>query len=125
MVALAFSPYVNLLYSGAKESINTSILAGTPDVDIYNVGLAIGAPAVANGYAIDLRDVLPADHPVLNGTDPIMTYINTGDGSVSLLTENDKERYREPDLPRGGGSAEVRAGFEPGATSALSCPSVS
>jgi len=83
--------YVNMLYSGAKESINTSILAGTPDVDIYTVGLAIGAPAVANGYAIDLRDVLPADHPVLLGTDPIMTYINTGDGSVSLLTENDKE----------------------------------
>lgn len=83
--------YVNMLYAGAQESINTSILAGTPDVDIYTVGLAIGAPAVANGYAIDLRDVLPADHPVITGEDPIMTYIDTGDGSVSLLTANNKE----------------------------------
>ncbi len=83
--------YVNMLYAGAQESINTSILAGTPDVDIYTVGLAIGAPAVANGYAVDLRDVLPADHPVLTGEDPIMTYIDTGDGSVSLLTANNKE----------------------------------
>ena len=83
--------YVNLLYSGAKESINTSILAGTPDVDIYTISLSIGAPAVANGYAVDMRDVLPADHPLITGTDPIMTYINTGDGSVSLLTQNSKE----------------------------------
>ena len=26
--------YVNLLYAGAQESINTSIMAGTPDVDV-------------------------------------------------------------------------------------------
>ena len=83
--------YVNLLYAGAQESINTSILAGTPDVDVYMIGLAIGAPAVANGYAVDLRDVLPADHPVLNGTDEVLTYIDTGDGSVCLLTANNKE----------------------------------
>ena len=83
--------FVNLLYAGAQESINTSILAGTPDVDVYMIGLAIGAPAVANGYAVNLFDVLPADHPVLNGTDEVLTYIDTGDGSASLLTANNKE----------------------------------
>ncbi len=83
--------YVNLLYAGAQESINTSILAGTPDVDIYMVELAIGAPAVANGYAVDMRDVLPADHPLLTGEDEIMTYIDTGNGAVSLLCANNKE----------------------------------
>ena len=83
--------YVNLLYAGAQESINTSILAGTPDVDVYMIGLAIGAPAVANGYAVDLRDVLPADHPVLTGEDEVLTYIDVGNGSVSLLTNKNKE----------------------------------
>ncbi len=83
--------YVNLLYAGAQESINTSILAGTPDVDVYMIGLAIGAPAVANGYAVDLRDVLPADHPVITGEDEVLTYINTGNGAVSLLTNKNKE----------------------------------
>ena len=91
--------YVNLLYAGAQESINTSILAGTPDVDVYMVGLAIGAPAVANGYAVDLRDVLPADHPVLNGTDEVLTYIDTGNGAVSLLTANNKENMVGSTMP--------------------------
>ncbi|MBQ8200337.1 MAG: extracellular solute-binding protein [Clostridia bacterium] len=83
--------YVNLLYAGAQESINTSILAGTPDVDVYMIGLAIGAPAVANGYAVDLRTVLPEDHPVIAGTDEVLTYIDVGNGSVSLVTNNNKE----------------------------------
>ena len=83
--------YVNLLYAGAQESINTSIMAGTPDVDVYMIGLAIGAPAVANGYAVDLRDVLPADHPVITGEDEVLTYIDVGYGAVSLLTNKNKE----------------------------------
>jgi len=83
--------FLNMTYSGSKESINTSIMAGTPDVDVYMIGLAIGAPAVANGYAIDLRDVLPADHPVITGEDEVLTYINTGNGAVSLLTNKNKE----------------------------------
>ena len=82
--------YVNLLYAGAQESINTSIMAGTPDVDVYMIGLAIGAPAVANGYAIDMRDYLPADHPVITGKDEVLTYIDVGNGAVSLLTNKNK-----------------------------------
>ena len=52
--------YINLTYAGAKESINTSVLAGTPDVDVYMLDLALAAPAAANGYITDLRDVLGA-----------------------------------------------------------------
>ena len=83
--------FLNMTYSGSKESINTSIMAGTPDVDVYMVGLAVAAPAIANGYAIDLRDILPADHPVLNGTDVVLSYIDVGNGSISLLIPNKKE----------------------------------
>ena len=46
--------YVNLTYVGVQESINTSVLAGTPDCDIYLVDTAIGVPAVMNGYALDI-----------------------------------------------------------------------
>lgn len=35
--------YINLTYAGAKESINTSVLAGTPDVDVYMMDLALAA----------------------------------------------------------------------------------
>ena len=91
--------YVNLLYTGAQESINTSILAGTPDVDVYMTDLAISVPAVANGYAVDLRDVLPADHPVLTGTDPVLSYIDLGDGSVSLLVQNNIENVVAATMP--------------------------
>lgn len=59
--------YINLTYAGAKESINTSVLAGTPDVDVYMMDLALAAPAAANGYVIDMRDVLPADNTVIQG----------------------------------------------------------
>ena len=37
--------YVNLTYTGITESINTSILAGTPECDIYMCDLTMGIPA--------------------------------------------------------------------------------
>lgn len=37
--------FVNLTYDGIQESINTSILAGTPDCDIYETDLTFGIPA--------------------------------------------------------------------------------
>lgn len=83
--------FLNMTYSGSKESINTSIIAGTPDVDVYMVGMAVAAPAIANGLAVDLRDILPVDHPVLNGTDAVLSYVDVGNGKVSLLIANKKE----------------------------------
>ena len=93
--------FMNMTYSGSKESINTSIMAGTPDVDVYMVGMAVAAPAIANGYAIDLRDILPADHPVINGTDEVLSYVDMGDGSVSLLIANKKENMVADTNPLG------------------------
>ena len=93
--------FMNMTYSGSKESINTSIMAGTPDVDVYMVGMAVAAPAIANDYAIDLRDILPADHPVINGTDEVLSYVDMGDGSVSLLIANKKENMVADTNPLG------------------------
>lgn len=51
--------FVNLTFNGVKESINTSILAGQPDCDIYEVDLQFGIPAALNGFATNLKEVLP------------------------------------------------------------------
>lgn len=93
--------FLNMTYSGSKESINTSIVAGSPDVDVYMVGMAMAAPAIANGYAVDLREILPADHPVLNGTDEVLSYVDVGNGDVSLLIANKKENMVADTKPLG------------------------
>lgn len=74
----------NLTYQGVKESINTSILAGSPDCDIYLVELSFGIPAALNGLATDMKTVLPADHDLF--TDQVVaTYLDLGDGKANLL----------------------------------------
>ena len=91
--------YINLTYAGAKESINTSVLAGTPDVDVYMMDLALAAPAAANGYVIDMRDVLPADNTVIQGKDAVLSYIDTGSGAVQLLCDNNAENMVGSTMP--------------------------
>ena len=56
--------FVNLTYTGVQDSINTSILAGTPDCDIYLVELGWGIPAAMKGYFVDLRTILPEDSDI-------------------------------------------------------------
>jgi multiple sugar transport system substrate-binding protein len=46
------------------DSINTSIMAGTPDCDIYMSDLQFGAPAVLAGLAQPLEDFVPADDDI-------------------------------------------------------------
>ena len=83
--------FVNLTYDGTQESINTSILAGTPDCDIYEVDLSFGIPAALNGFATNLKTVLPEDDDlfhdqvVFNQVD-----IGTSDG-VYLFQSNHAE----------------------------------
>ncbi|MDR1687012.1 MAG: ABC transporter substrate-binding protein [Clostridiales bacterium] len=79
---------VNLTWEGVIESINTSIMAGAPDCDLYLVDLQFGVPAVLNGYAQNLRDFLPADHDIF--TDQVvMKYLNLmGDSKDYLFTPN-------------------------------------
>ncbi|MCM1182889.1 MAG: extracellular solute-binding protein [Roseburia sp.] len=57
--------FVNLTWDGTIESINTSIMAGQPDCDIYETDVQFGVPAAFNGYAAALEDFLPADADVL------------------------------------------------------------
>ncbi|MDE7326840.1 MAG: extracellular solute-binding protein [Lachnospiraceae bacterium] len=48
--------YINLTWNGIMESINTSIMAGSPDCDIYEADLQFGIPAIMNGYAMAIED---------------------------------------------------------------------
>lgn len=80
--------WVNLTWDGIQESINTSILAGQPDCDIYQVDLSFGIPAALNGYAVNLAETLPADADLLGeqiGFKPVE--IGLTDGSVYLFGE--------------------------------------
>lgn len=90
--------YVNLTYTGIVESINTSILAGTPDCDIYLCELSFGIPAALNGLAVDLSTVLPADADVLSDKN-IMSYLDLGDGKVCLMKQVKGENVVEATYP--------------------------
>lgn len=76
--------YVNLTYAGIKESINTSILAGTPECDIYMVDLTMGVPAALNGYCLDLKSILPEDSDIFTDKN-VMNYLDLGDDKASLM----------------------------------------
>lgn len=90
--------YVNMTYTGVKESINTSILAGTPDCDIYLVDLTIGVPAVMNGYGVDLKTVLPEESDIF-GDKVIMNYLDLGDGKATLMKPVKAETVVEATYP--------------------------
>lgn len=53
--------YKNLTWNGVIESINTTIMAGSPTCEIYMVDLQFGIPAVLAGYAEALDDFLTED----------------------------------------------------------------
>jgi ABC-type glycerol-3-phosphate transport system substrate-binding protein len=76
--------YVNMTYIGLRESVNTSILAGTPECDIYLVDTSIGIPAAMNGYCIDLKTILPQDSDIF-GKKVVMNYLDLGDGKASMM----------------------------------------
>lgn len=74
----------NLTFQGVQESINTSILAGAPDCDVYLCQADMAYPAQANGLTLDLKTILPADHDLLTNQ-VVATYLDLGDGKVSIL----------------------------------------
>ncbi len=67
--------FVNLTWDGAIESINTSIMSGKPDVDIYETDLQFGAPAVLSGYAMDISKFAAADSDIYNDQN-VLTYLS-------------------------------------------------
>lgn len=82
--------YVNLTFEGVKESVNTSILAGTPDCDIYLCDTQFGIPAAMGGLGLDMKSVLPEDADVLTDR-AIVNYMDLGDGKVILMTPTGAE----------------------------------
>ncbi len=90
----------NLTYPGVKESINTSILAGSPDCDIYLVDAGMALPAQMNGLALDLKTVLPEDADVFN-EQKIISYLDMGDGKVCILMRQEAQKQVEATYPLG------------------------
>jgi ABC-type glycerol-3-phosphate transport system substrate-binding protein len=90
----------NLTYEGVKESINNSILAGSPDCDIYLVELSFGIPAALNGLALDLKTVLPEDSDIFNDQ-TVAKYLDLGDGKASLIKRVEAASTVEATYPLG------------------------
>lgn len=88
----------NLTYTGVQESINTSILAGTPDCDIYLVDTSMAVPAQVNGLAIDLKTILPEDADILKDQ-KIMQYLDLGDGKACIIKRVSAEANVEATYP--------------------------
>lgn len=83
--------FVNLTYTGIQESINTSILAGQPDCDIYEVDLSFGIGAALNGYATDLEEILPEDSDIRNDQ-MVFSQVDIGlDEGIYLFQSNSAE----------------------------------
>lgn len=83
--------FVNLTWDGIQESINTSILAGTPDCDIYEGDLGFLIPAALNGFATNLEDILPADSDIFNDQ-MVFSQVDIGrDSGVYLFQSNSGE----------------------------------
>lgn len=74
----------NLTYQGVEESINTSILAGSPDCDIYLTEARMAIPAQMNNLALDLKTILPEDHDLFNDQ-IVMKYLDLGDNRACIL----------------------------------------
>ncbi len=56
--------FKNLTWEGITESINTSIMSGTPDCQLYDVQFSYGIPAVMAGSCQALEDFIPAGDDV-------------------------------------------------------------
>lgn len=74
----------NLTYAGTQESINTSILAGSPDCDIYMVDTTMAVPAQANGLLVDLKTILPEDDDIFTDQS-VFSYLDLGDGKACII----------------------------------------
>lgn len=67
--------FVNLTWNGIIESINTSIMSGKPDVDIYETDLQFGAPAALSGYAMDISKFAAADSDIFTDQ-TVLSYLS-------------------------------------------------
>lgn len=85
----------NMTWDGTIQSINTSILAGTPDADVYQVDLQFGVPAVLKGYAQSIQSYAAADSDIFNDQ-TVMQYLHiegTDEDYLFQPTSNATESY--------------------------------
>jgi hypothetical protein len=78
--------YVNLTFEGVQESIAVSIVAGAPDVDIYEADLQFGIPAALNNYAISLEEMGLQDTDVFGSQTVMKHLVLTGQQESFLFT---------------------------------------
>jgi ABC-type glycerol-3-phosphate transport system substrate-binding protein len=64
--------YVNPGSEALIDSLNTSVVAGTPDYDIYLTQMSFGLPLALNGYFEDLSDIAK-DYEDVNNSGNIIT----------------------------------------------------
>ncbi len=88
----------NLTYAGVTESINTSVLAGTPDCDVYLVDTGMAVPAQMNGLALDLKTVLPADSDIFT-TQSNASFLDLGDGKACIFYRQEAQKSVEATYP--------------------------
>jgi len=82
----------NLTFEGVQESINTSIMAGTPDFDVYQVDLSFGIPAILNGYGMALESFLPETSDIFNDT-PIFRNFKMPGSDESFIFKESHDDY--------------------------------
>lgn len=86
---------INLTWDGTIQSINTSILAGTPDCDVYEADLQFGVPAVLKGYAQAISSYADADNDVMNDQNIVKSLHieGTDDDYLFSAVSNSAEAY--------------------------------
>lgn len=90
----------NLTYEGVQDSINTSIIAGSPDCEVYLVEAQMAIPAQMNGLAVDLKTILPADDDLLTDQSNL-GYLDLGDGKACILYQKSGQSNVEGTYPLG------------------------
>lgn len=90
----------NLTYAGVQDSINTSIIAGSPDCEVYLVEAQMAIPAQMNGLAVDLKTILPADDDLFTDQSN-MGYLDLGDGKACILYQKSGQSNIEATYPLG------------------------
>ncbi|AEF84437.1 putative lipoprotein [Treponema primitia ZAS-2] len=76
--------FVNLTFEGVRESIDISIPSGDPDVEIYEVDLQFGIPAVLKDYAIGLKEMGLEGTDVFNSQN-VMKYLRVASQDEAYL----------------------------------------
>lgn len=77
--------FVDMTFAGVRESINTSIMAGTPDVDVYCVDLQWAVPLVLNNLCLPVRAYAPEDSDMFSVSPKVMSTVNIAGNADDFL----------------------------------------